>query len=175
MLKNRALKIKMFLMDVDGVLTDGKVIYDSQGNELKSFNIKDGLGIGMLHRAGIKTGLITGRNSPMVKRRAKELKINEVFQGKRKKLDTYESIKEKYNLKDEEILYIGDDLIDIPILKRVGFPVTVSDAVDEVKGFCIYITSRKGGEGAVREVADMILKFRGDYEKVFKEIVGDWR
>lgn len=171
MLKEKALKIKMFLMDVDGVLTDGKVIYDSKGNELKSFNIKDGLAIGLLHKAGIKTGIITGRNSPMVERRANELKINEVFQGKRKKIDTYNNIKEKYSLKDEEILYIGDDLVDIPVLKKVGFPVAVADAIEDVKNFCIYITKKKGGEGAVREVVELILKLRGEYEKIIKEFI----
>jgi 3-deoxy-D-manno-octulosonate 8-phosphate phosphatase (KDO 8-P phosphatase) len=164
-LKEKAKKIKMFLVDVDGVLTDGKVIYDSSGNELKSFNIKDGLGITLLHKVGIKTGIITGRNSPMVEKRASELKINEVFQGKKEKLDSYEYIKKKYILKDEEILYIGDDLIDIPILKKVGFPVAVADAAKIVKKYCIYITKAKGGEGAVRETIDYLLTLRGEYNK----------
>lgn len=174
-IEERAKKIKMFLMDVDGVLTDGKVIYDSSGNELKAFNIKDGLGIKLLHNAGILTGIITGRNSPMVERRANELKIKEIFQGKKRKLESYELIKEKYNLKDEEILYIGDDLVDIPILKRVGFPVAVADACEIVKKHCVYTTKAKGGEGAVRETIEYILNLRNEYDKAVEEFLNDWR
>ena len=172
-LNKKARNIKMFLMDVDGVLTDGKVIYDSNGNELKAFNIKDGLGIGLLHKAGMITGIITGKTSPMVEKRANELKIKEVFQGKKKKLESYELIKRKYKLQDDEMLYIGDDLIDIPILKRVGFPVAVADASEIVKKYCVYVTKAKGGEGAVRETIDYILHLRGEYEKIIEEFVDD--
>ncbi len=172
-LEEKAKKIKMFLMDVDGVLTDGKVIYDSNGNEIKAFNVRDGLGITLLHKAGIKTGIITGRNSPMVEKRANELKINEVFQGKNKKIESYQHIKEKYNLKDEEILYIGDDLIDIPILKKVGFPVSVHDAPEIVKKYCIYITKKRGGEGAVRETVEFLLKLQNRYEDIIEEFLND--
>ncbi len=167
-LKERASKIKWFLMDVDGVLTDGKVIYDSEGREIKHFCIKDGLGIRMLSRAGIKTGIITGRTSPMVLKRALELEITEVFQDAKIKLPVYEEIKKKHGLKDEEILYIGDDYVDLPILRRVGFPVCVPSAPDAVKEVCAYVTRREGGDGAVRETIELLLTLQGKLEGLLK-------
>lgn len=132
-LKHKAQKIKWFIMDVDGVLTDGKIIYDNMGNELKNFSVKDGLGIALLHRAGIKTAIITGRNSDIVIKRAKELKISEIAQNADNKLKIYKSLKDKYRFKDEEALYIGDDYNDLPVLRKVGFPATVPSAPDLVK------------------------------------------
>ena len=168
-LKGRALKIKWCIFDVDGVLTDGKIIYDSEGNELKQFNVKDGLGINLLHKAGIKTAIITSRSSSVVQKRALELGITEVIQNAKNKLEAYGYLKEKYNIADEEILYIGDDLVDIPVLKRVGFPVCVKDAVNELKDLVSYVTRKKGGEGTVREIAELILKLQGKYEDVIKD------
>ncbi|WP_338151271.1 HAD-IIIA family hydrolase [Persephonella sp. IF05-L8] len=168
-LRDKALKIKWFILDVDGVLTDGKIIYDTQGKELKQFNVKDGLGINLLHRAGIKTAIITSRNSSIVEKRASELGITEVIQNAKNKLEAYIYLKEKFNITDEEILYVGDDLVDIPILKRVGFPVCVKDAVNELKDLVVYVTRKKGGEGAVREIAELILKLQGKYEEVIKD------
>lgn len=168
-LKDRALKIKWCIFDVDGVLTDGKIIYDSQGNELKQFNVKDGLGINLLHKAGIKTAIITSRNSSVVEKRALELGITEVIQNSKNKIEAYTYLKERYDITDDEILYIGDDLVDIPVLKRVGFPVCVKDAVNELKDLVAYVTRKKGGEGAVREIAELILKLQGKYEDVIKD------
>ena len=165
----KAKKIKWFVFDVDGVLTDGKIIYDSEGREIKMFCVKDGIGIHMLNMVGIKTAIITGRSSETVDKRARELNITEVFQNSSNKLIHYQQLKEKYNLKDEEILYIGDDIVDIPILKRVGFPVSVPSASDDVKKYAIYITKKDGGNGAVREVIDMVLKIQNKYDEIIKK------
>ncbi len=170
-LKHKAQNIKWFIMDVDGVLTDGKIIYDSRMNELKNFNVKDGLGISLLHKSGIKTAVITGRNSDMVKRRAQELKISEVLQNADNKLKIYRYLKKKYGFNDEEALYIGDDYNDLPVLKAVHFPVTVPSAPDLVKKECIYVTKRDGGDGAVRETAELILNLQGKLEKVVEEFL----
>ena len=165
----KAKKIKWFVFDVDGVLTDGKIIYDSEGKEIKMFCVKDGIGIHMLNMVGIKTAIITGRSSEIVEKRARELNITEVFQNSSNKLTHYNELKEKYNLKDEEILYIGDDIVDIPVLKRVGFGATVPSAPEEVKKYAIYITNKEGGNGAVREVIDLVLKIQGKYDEIIKK------
>ncbi|WP_456393665.1 KdsC family phosphatase [Persephonella sp.] len=164
--------IKWFIMDVDGVLTDGSIIYDSEGRELKVFSVKDGMGITLLHRAGIKTAIITSRNSPMVQRRAGELGITEVIQGARDKLELYSRLKEKEGFSDKEVLYIGDDYVDLPVMKVVGLPVTVPDAPVELKDTALYVTKRHGGKGAVREVAEMLLKAQGKFDEVIKTYTG---
>ena len=164
--------IKWFIMDVDGVLTDGSIIYDSEGRELKVFSVKDGMGITLLHRAGIKTAIITSRNSPMVQRRAGELGITEVIQGARDKLELYFRLKEKEGFSDKEVLYIGDDYVDLPVMKVVGLPVTVPDAPVELKDTALYVTKRHGGKGAVREVAEMLLKAQGKFDEVIKTYTG---
>lgn len=169
LLKEKAEKIKWFVFDVDGVLTDGKITYDSEGREIKSFCVKDGVGIYMLHLAGIKTAIITGRQSEIVIKRSIELNISEVFQNSKNKLEHYNQLKEKYSLKDEEILYIGDDIVDIPLLKRVGFPVTVPSAPEEVKNFAVYVTIKEGGNGAVREIIDLVLKLQNKYDEIIKK------
>lgn len=157
-LREKVINIKFLLLDVDGVLTDGKIIIDSFGNELKSFHIKDGHGIFLIKSAGMEVGIISGRYSRTVEHRAKELNIAEVHQGARDKVKVYEEIKAKYKLSDEAVAFMGDDLIDIPLLRKVGFSATTADAVNEVKEIADMITERKGGEGAVREVIDFILK-----------------
>jgi len=159
-LQEKARKIKFLLLDVDGVLTDGKIIIDSRGIEYKAFHIHDGHGIYLLKKAGIETGIISGRSSPAVEYRARELNIHEVYQNARDKISVYEKIQKKYNLQDEEVAFMGDDLIDIPLLKRVGFSATVADAIKEVKDVVDFVTRKRGGEGAVREVIDFILKSR---------------
>jgi len=157
-LKEKAINIKFLLLDVDGILTDGKIIIDSYGNELKSFHIQDGHGIFLIKSSGIEVGIISGRYSRAVEYRAKELNIEEVHQGVRDKVKIYEEIKAKYKLSDEAVAFMGDDLIDIPLLRKVGFSATTADAVNEVKEIADMITERNGGEGAVREVIDFILK-----------------
>ena len=160
----------MILMDVDGVLTDGKIIFTSDGTELKEFNILDGMGITLARMAGLKTGIITGRESKMVQRRAEELKYDVISQGSLKKLPRYEEIKKQFGLSDEEVCYIGDDLPDMPILKRAGFSVAVANARDEVKAVSDFITMSYGGNGAVREVVDIILKAQDKFDKLIEKI-----
>lgn len=153
-----ARNINLVIFDVDGVLTDGGIIIDNRGNELKSFHVRDGHGIKMLIRAGITVALITGRSSKVVERRARELGITEVFQRCFDKRKAYEQLAEKYSLDDHEVAYVGDDIVDIPLLQRVGFPVVVADADDEVKACALMVTERGGGRGAAREVCDFILQ-----------------
>ena len=163
---DKAKKVKLLIMDVDGVLTDGRIVLDERGNELKFFNVRDGHGIVLLHRIGVLTAIITGRESKVVERRAKELSIPYVFQKVFDKLSVYEHIKSELSLSDEDIAYIGDDVVDIPIMRRVGFSVSVSDAHEEVKKIADYVTSKPGGRGAVREVAELIIKSKGLWEEV---------
>ncbi len=156
----------MVIMDVDGVLTDGKIILDANGVESKAFYVQDGSAITYLHRVGIKTAIISGRNSKVVELRAKELSIGDVYLGIHKKLDAYEEIQRKHKIKDSEICYIGDDLIDLPILRKVGFSVAVPNAPLEVKERVSYVTDALGGYGAIREVTEKILKSQGKWETI---------
>ena len=160
--------IKWVIMDVDGVLTDGRIFLDSQGNEMKAFHVLDGTGIAYLHRAGIKTAILSGRKCDAVSHRAKELNIEVIYQGIINKIDAYHDILEKHALRDEEICYIGDDLIDLPIFYRVGFPVAVANAVPAVKQHALYVTRERGGHGAVREVVEMILKYQGKWRLIME-------
>ena len=150
--------IKLLLLDVDGVMTDGGIYYSNSGDEFKKFNIQDGYGIRKLHQAGIKVGIITGRLSKIVEKRAQDLGITEVHQNLDNKLDAYESIKNKFGLTNENIAYIGDDEFDLAVLKCVGFSAAPADALPVVKRHVHYVCSHGGGKGAVREVIDLILK-----------------
>ncbi len=161
-------KIKLLLLDVDGVLTDGRIIYDSQGNELKAFDVKDGHGLKMVQRAGIRVGIITGRNSIIVSRRAQELGIEILYQGALRKLEPYLEILSEQNLLDEQVAYVGDDIIDLPILQRVGFSATVADAVPDLFPQVDYIATRPGGGGAVREICDLLLRASGQWDEITK-------
>jgi 3-deoxy-D-manno-octulosonate 8-phosphate phosphatase (KDO 8-P phosphatase) len=165
-LNNDLNNVKMVIMDVDGVLTDGKIILDANGIESKAFYVQDGTAITYLHRAGMKTAIISGRNSKVVELRAKELSIEDVYLGIHKKMDAYEEILKKHKIKDNEICYIGDDLIDLPILRKVGFSVAVPNAPLEVKERVSYITDAPGGYGAIREVTEKILKSQGKWEEI---------
>ncbi len=156
-LRKKAEQITFLLLDVDGILTDGKIIIDGQGNEFKSFHIHDGHGIYLLKNAGIDVGIISGRTAKAVEYRARELDIKEVHQDAKDKIRVYETIKAKYRLADNQVAFMGDDLIDIPLLERVGFSATAADAVKPVRDAVDMITEKKGGEGAVREVIDFIL------------------
>jgi 3-deoxy-D-manno-octulosonate 8-phosphate phosphatase (KDO 8-P phosphatase) len=157
----KAKKIRLLLLDVDGVLTDGRIILDNQGNELKAFHVRDGHGIKLAQNAGIVVGIITGRNSEVVNIRARELGITEVHQGAHEKGATYETIIAKYGIKDDETAFIGDDIVDIPVFQRVGLAVTVADADPAVKPYVDMVTETAGGRGAVREVINIILKNQG--------------
>lgn len=156
--KQRASKIKLIAFDVDGVLTDGSISYTDNGAEIKTFNAKDGQGINMLASAGFLTAIITARTSPIVERRAEDLNINHVYQGSKSKIMSLIEMMEKYNLDFNEIAYIGDDFPDICILKRAGLACCPQDAIDEIKDTCHLVSQKDGGRGAVREIADFILK-----------------
>lgn len=158
--------IKLIILDVDGVLTDGGIILDNKENEFKSFHVRDGHGIKMLIRAGITVAMITGRYSKVVERRAHELGITEVFQKCHDKRIAYRQLIEKYSLDSKEVAYIGDDIVDLPLLKGSGFSVAVADADEEAKNAAMMITKNKGGRGAVREVCDFILKAKGLWEGI---------
>jgi 3-deoxy-D-manno-octulosonate 8-phosphate phosphatase (KDO 8-P phosphatase) len=165
-LSKSAKDIKLLILDVDGVLTDGSIILDNHGNELKSFHVRDGHGIKMMIRAGIHVALITGRHSRVVERRARELGVTEIFQKCFDKRAAYKELAERYSLNDSEIAYVGDDIVDIPILKRSGLSVAVADAEDEVRAVAMMITKMRGGRGAVREVCDLILKAKGIWQDI---------
>ena len=164
-----ARSIKLLILDVDGVLTDGRIILDNDGNEYKAFHVRDGHGIRMLIHAGVKVAIITGRHSKVVERRAHELGITEVFQKCLNKKVAYKQLMQQYSLKDHEVAYDGDDIIDAPIMAVVGLPVAVADAAGEAKRFALLVTKDRGGRGAVREVTDFILKAKGLWQRMFDE------
>jgi 3-deoxy-D-manno-octulosonate 8-phosphate phosphatase (KDO 8-P phosphatase) len=151
-------KVKLLILDVDGVLTDGRIVIDDAGLESKAFDVKDGHRLKMLMRAGIDVALLTGRQSRVVEHRAAELGIAEVHQGALNKLEVFSEILKRRNIGPEETACVGDDVVDIPVLKRAGFSVAVADAVEEAKAVADHVTQCRGGQGAVREVCEMILK-----------------
>jgi len=165
--------IKLVILDVDGVLTDGSLIVGDSGEEMKVFNVHDGLGITLALSVGIKVAFLSGRYSQAVANRAKDLRVEEVHQGVANKLAVYESLLKKYSLKDDEVCYVGDDLSDIPPLQKAGLSYAVPDAPEEVKKAAKRTTKNPGGKGAVREVIDLILKSAGLWEgaaaKVYSE------
>ena len=156
-IQDRAKKIKLLLLDVDGVLTDGKIIISTSGRETKNFSVRDGLGIILLKMTGIKCAILTARSSRLVRLRARQLGIDKVYE-KHYKLELFGKIMTEFSVSPDEICYAGDDLIDIPILKRVGLAVSVPDGVREAKDTAHFITKAPGGNGAVREVCELILK-----------------
>lgn len=151
---------------MDGVLTDGSVYKGSDGTELKRFNVSDGAGAAIARTAGLKIALISGRQSDATALRAAEMKIAEVHNGTLDKRIPYKQIKEKYNLKDDEIAYLGDDIIDIVIMKQAGVPIAVANANEMVKGVSIHVTDKSGGDGAFREAIEWILFQQGRLEKI---------
>lgn len=164
-----AKNIKLLILDVDGVLTDGSIILDNEGNEFKVFHVRDGHGIKMLERAGIQVAIITGRYSKVVERRAKELGIKEVYQRCHVKSVAFDHLIEKLGLRPEEIAYAGDDIVDIPIFRRVGLSIAVSDATDETKAEAMMVTEKRGGRGAVREICEFLLKSKGLWDSIVGE------
>ncbi len=159
-LKKKAQSIRFLLLDVDGVLTNGMIYLDNNGNETKAFHIHDGFGIYQAQKAGIKIGIVTGRSSEIVSIRANELEIQEVHQGIMDKITIYDMIIKKYDLSDDEIAYVGDDLIDLPVLKRAGLSIAVANARPMIKEEVDWVTNNNGGNGAVREVTDFLLSVR---------------
>ena len=164
-----ALKIKFIIFDVDGVLTDGGIYVGEKGEIYKPFNVKDGFAITSWHKLGLKSAIITGRQSEMVRIRAEKLGITALWQGNPDKRSAYDALKTKYELNDEEIAYVGDDIIDLPIMKQVGLPIAVNDAAPEVKKAARLVTGQIGGHGAVREAIEFILKKQGYWDKIVEE------
>ncbi|WP_378950914.1 KdsC family phosphatase [Pelosinus sp. sgz500959] len=169
----REQKIKLIVLDVDGVLTNGQLIFGTEGELMKKFHAQDGLGIALAHNVGLKTAIITGRRSQMVEIRSAELNIADVYQGKISKVEALDDLMTKYDLTLEEIAYVGDDLNDLPVLIRVGLPCAVANAVSEVKEHAYFVTQRPGGNGAVREVIEHILKIQGKWEEIIKGYLQD--
>jgi len=170
LLLERAARVRALVLDVDGVMTDGRLYFDNQGNELKAFNTRDGLGLRALQGQGVVLALITGRSSEIVARRAANLGIEHVYQGCDDKLAAFHDLLAATGLEPQAVCYAGDDWIDIPLLERVGLAVTVPDADEVVKGCAHWVTSRRGGEGAVREICNLILGARGLDERVLAGI-----
>lgn len=160
----------MLVLDVDGVLTNGKINLDQEGNEIKVFDVQDGFGIALFRNAGYKTAIISARSAGAVNVRAKDLKIDKVYQDAHPKTIAYENLLREFGLKENEVCFMGDDLPDICILKRVGFSVAVNNAANEVKERADYVTERRGGDGAVREAVELILKNHGKWENIINEI-----
>lgn len=165
-IRKKARRIKLLLLDVDGVLTDGGIVMDDRGEETKRFDVRDGHGIRLLIRTGIQVGLITGRSSKVVNHRAKELGIRMVYQKVYSKIDAYQEIKRKTGLNDQQIAYVGDDIVDLPILRVVGLAVTVSDCWGELKRAVDYVTVAEGGRGAAREIVELLLRAQGKWREV---------
>jgi len=160
--------IRLLATDVDGVMTDGRIILGNDGEEMKSFHVRDGSGIKYAQRAGIPVAFITGRSSALVDRRAEELGVKEVFQGAIDKRLPFAELLERHGLAPQEIAYIGDDLLDVPILRQVGYAAAVADAHEEVIAVSHVVTDAKGGEGAVREVVETILKARDLWDGIME-------
>lgn len=160
----RLVPLKLMVFDVDGVLTDGRLYYTDSGSEIKAFHAADGQGIKMLADAGIKTALITARRSDLVERRARDLGVHFCFQGVAAKLGAFTEVLDELKLDAVQAGYIGDDLIDLPVLTRAGFAATVPGAVADVRSRCHYVTALPGGAGAAREVCDMILRAQRLYD-----------
>ncbi|MCL4110015.1 UNVERIFIED_CONTAM: hypothetical protein GTU68_038232 [Idotea baltica] len=169
-IKDKANNIKLVIFDVDGVLTDGGLYFDNQGQEYKAFNSKDGLGIRMLMDSGVNIAIITGRKSDLVKHRAANLKISPdlIYQGYSDKRIAYNEILEKTGFLTNEIAYVGDDLIDLPVMSKVGFAISVGDAHWFVKEKSHFITEAVGGRGAAREVCELILSAQGKLDHIFQ-------
>jgi 3-deoxy-D-manno-octulosonate 8-phosphate phosphatase (KDO 8-P phosphatase) len=161
----------LLLLDVDGVLTDGRIIIDDRGVETKQFHVRDGQGIALLISAGIEVGFMTARSSPSVRHRARELGVRLVRQQVNNKLETYNDIKRVRGLADKQIAYMGDDLIDLPTLKRAGLAATVSDAPKEVRSVVDVVMSERGGCGAVRGLAELLLRAQGKWNKVVSKFI----
>lgn len=165
-MRERLRNIRLLLLDVDGVMTDGRIIFDSNGIESKFFNVKDGHGIKMVQRAGIEVGIISGRESQVVTNRAAELGISLVYQKSLDKLTPYQAILARTGLADAQVAFMGDDVIDLPLLRRVGFAAAPADAVSDVLLHVHFVAQNRGGWGAVREVCDLLLKEQGHWDEI---------
>lgn len=166
----KAKDVKLVILDVDGVMTDGRIVIDDNGLEQRNFDIKDGLGVVALQMTGVEVAIITSKKSGSVRHRAEELKIKRFHEGIRKKTEPYEQMLAEMGIGDAQVAYVGDDLVDLTLMKRVGLPIAVADAVDEVREAAAYVTRARGGRGAVREAAEMILKAQGKWDAILAKI-----
>ncbi|GBC82021.1 3-deoxy-D-manno-octulosonate 8-phosphate phosphatase KdsC [bacterium HR10] len=171
--RRRAQAIRVVLMDCDGVLTDGRIVLLPEGEDVKLFDAHDGQGLKLAARAGLRTGVITIRHSRTLERRVAEVSVHHLYQGVERKLEAYERILREEGARDEEVAYIGDDLPDLPPMRRAGLAVAVANAVDDVKRVAHYVTQREGGRGAVRETIELILKAQGKWEIVLAEYLAE--
>lgn len=169
-LRDRCAAIELLVLDVDGVLTDGGIIYGTDGTETKAFHVRDGAALKIWHQCGKQTGLITGRSSVVVEVRAHELGIGQVIQGATEKLAAFRDMLARTNVQPEAACYVGDDLPDLPPLQHCGLAVAVADACAEARAAAHYVTRAVGGRGAVREVVELILRGRGDWQRVVERM-----
>ena len=158
----KAAQIRLVIFDVDGVLTDGSLYYDAEGRELKAFNSRDGHGIKMLQESGVEIAIITGRTSKTVEHRMHNLGIRHVYQGRQDKLPAYEELRDKLQLQDDQVAYVGDDVVDLPVMCRTGFAVAVQDAHELVRKHAHWQTTHAGGRGAARDVCELIMEAQGN-------------
>ncbi|MCX7927753.1 MAG: HAD-IIIA family hydrolase [Candidatus Omnitrophica bacterium] len=165
---NRVKKVRLLLLDVDGVLTDGRIIYDCHGTDMKFFDVHDGMGVYALKKAGIPTILVTAKGSRAIRPRARDMQVAAVFADVSPKTKILEKVLRRYRLTTQELCFVGDDLVDICLMKRVGFAVAVANACSEVKSLAHYVTEHQGGRGAVREVAELILKTQQKWSDILK-------
>lgn len=164
----RAARLKLLLMDCDGVLTDGRITLVEGGDELKSFHTRDGHGLVMLHSAGLRSGIISGRAARSVERRARDLGVGFVRQGVRDKAAVFEALLAEAGVAEAEVGYVGDDVVDIPLMRRAGLAVAVADAAPDARAAAHYVTELPGGFGAIREVCELILKAQGRWAELLK-------
>ncbi len=167
-LRERARKITTVIFDVDGVLTDGSIILDSSGTEMKRFNVQDGSGLKYLRRSGYELAIISGRESAAVAARAADLGITQVYQGAKQKMQAYEDLKRRLDVSDEQVMYVGDDLPDVPVMRQCALSVAVADARPEVRAVAHYVTSAAGGRGAAREAAEWLLRLSGKWPSILE-------
>lgn len=164
-LKTKASKIKLLILDVDGVMTDNRLYYTDDDSEIKSFYTRDGHGMVLLRKSGVQMAIITGRKSKLVEKRAKDLKIDHLYQGVPDKLPSFQDLMDQLNIKNSEVAYIGDDILDLPILMRVGLSVTPADGEEEVKSRVDYVSPYHGGKGVVREVCELIMQSQNTWQQ----------
>jgi 3-deoxy-D-manno-octulosonate 8-phosphate phosphatase (KDO 8-P phosphatase) len=167
-IREKAARIRLVIFDVDGVLTDGKLFFDEQGREYKSFHSRDGLGINLLRQTGVEVAVISGRESPSVAQRMKNLGIVRVFQGQQNKLAAFETLCRDLNLTPDQVAHVGDDLLDLPIMSRAGLSIAVADAHFAILPYAHWRTSNPGGAGAAREVCDLIMEAQGSLKRVIE-------
>jgi len=170
-LLSRASKIRLVLFDVDGVLTDGRLFFSDNGDEGKSFHSRDGLGINLLQQSGVAVGIITARQSSLVAHRARDLNIQHLYQGRKEKFPAYQEICESLDLSPAEIAFVGDDVVDLPIMLDVGFAVTVPEGHKLVKQHAHWTTPNQGGAGAARDVCELVMYSQGSYSKMMQQFL----